>query len=526
MTAGTVTQSGNGRVAGVLVTTTGAPASGTQVKLFPSDFNPVINGAIVPVETTDTNGHYAFDGIKTGSYNVVAIQPDQKVQAATFGINVVSGDTFIVPPDTMRITGSIKIVLPTTVDTVNGYFFIPGTTIFSLINDHIGTAILDSVPAGVNLSIYYAVKGNSTQPQLVRDSVEVTSGGIMNIEYIGWIFSKKLILNTTASGAGVVGNVTDFPVLVRLTSANFKFTEAKQDGADLRFTKADGSPLPFEIETWDGANSAAAVWVKIDTVFGNDSTHFINMFWGNSNATSASNSASVFDTVNGFQGVWHLNEAAGLPAKDATGNHFDGTPSDTAPTAVSGAVGIAQEFNGMSNSLQMKGTASGKLNFAENANFTVSAWVYVDTLIDSATRLIVGKGPSQYYMKLFSGGPQKQWEFSEFVDNIGYQILNYIPAVARSWKYLVGIRDGSNQYLYLDGVLVNSNISTLVATGSRDTSNNVTIGRYLQNVTESNQGFAFFKGTIDEVRISSVSCSADWIKLCYMNQKVPDALLK
>jgi hypothetical protein len=35
----------------------------------------------------------------------------------------------------------------------------------------------------------------------------------------------------------------------------------------------------------------------------------------------------------------------------------------------------------------------------------------------------------------------------------------------------------------------------------------------------------YFKGMLDEVRISSGACSADWIRLCYMNQKSDDALV-
>jgi hypothetical protein len=35
----------------------------------------------------------------------------------------------------------------------------------------------------------------------------------------------------------------------------------------------------------------------------------------------------------------------------------------------------------------------------------------------------------------------------------------------------------------------------------------------------------FFKGMIDEIRISNVAYGPDWIKLCYMNQKAQDALV-
>ena len=50
------------------------------------------------------------------------------------------------------------------------------------------------------------------------------------------------------------------------------------------------------------------------------------MYWGNPGATPISNSAAVFDTANGFAGVWHLGEN-GDSIYDATGNAFNGKKS-------------------------------------------------------------------------------------------------------------------------------------------------------------------------------------------------------
>jgi hypothetical protein len=146
----------------------------------------------------------------------------------------------------------------------------------------------------------------------------------------------------------------------------------------------------------------------------------------------------------------------------------------------------------------------------------------VDTLVDSTAHLIVGKGHRNYYLKQYTG-----WEFTEFHARSGWEIAYYVPPSARSWKYLVGVRDGSSQYLYLDGQLVFTTSGyTPGDTLPRDTTSDVSIGRYLDVVTEFNQGYAFFDGVIDEVRILNIAPSADRIKLCYMNQKEPDALLK
>jgi Concanavalin A-like lectin/glucanases superfamily/Domain of unknown function (DUF2341) len=515
-------------ITGNIADSTSAPLADVRVLLLPSAYNPVTGQAIssLPADTTNSSGNYSIKVAQTGSYTIEAVDNGEGNRTLVTGVSVTGKDTMLVRNAIARPSGVITIALPADVDRGNGYFYVQGTTVYSFVGDDTETVALDSVPAGVSLSIYYAVRGSAVLPQLVRGSVVVAPKDTTNVEYVGWNFSKKLFLNTTVSGANVIGNVRDFPVLVRLAGSNFTFAEAKSDGGDLRFAKGDGTPLLYEIERWDASSQAAEVWVKVDTVFGNDSTHFVNMYWGNPNATSASNGAMVFDTLDGFQGVWHLGEAAGQAARDATANHFDATPSDTAPSVVSGTIGLAQEFNGISNYLQMRGTATGKLNFSESDTFTVSAWVYSDTLVDSTSHLIVGKGHQQYYLKQFFAPQGQEWEFTEFLGGSVWQITSYTPAVAKSWKFLFGLREGNTQFLYLDGVLVNSNVSTGYANATRDTSNDVTIGRYLEYVTESNQGFAFFNGIIDEVRISNVSRSADWIKLCYMNQKEPDVLLK
>ena len=67
-------------------------------------------------------------------------------------------------------------------------------------------------------------------------------------------------------------------------------------------------------------------------------------------------------------------------------------------------------------------------------------------------------------------------------------------------------------YLYVDGKLA-SNAITIVQASGRDVSNNVIIGK------RSDVAERFFNGKIDEVCMANVQRSADWIKLCYANQR-------
>jgi len=115
-----------------------------------------------------------------------------------------------------------------------------------------------------------------------------------------WQHSGSLFILTTPEGADLPSTavVTDFPLLVWLDKQYFDFSQAKPNGDDLRFTSADGKPLAYQIEQWNAQSGIAAIWVRIPTIKGN-SRQEIRMHWGNSQASSQSNGAAVFNESNG-----------------------------------------------------------------------------------------------------------------------------------------------------------------------------------------------------------------------------------
>ena len=189
-----------------------------------------------------------------------------------------------------------------------------------------------------------------------------------------WQHIASILLNTSSAGAAVTANVLDFPVLVRLTDADIDFAQARLNGADVRFAKANGAQLVYEIEQWDAVARTAAIWIKADTVYGNNSTQKIKMYWGNSAATSKSDPCAVFPSGNGFLGVWHLGEEqAGTGAssvyKDATTNGCNGIDYISSSTAT-GLIGRALAADGVSDYVQIPTFTDEAL-----AGLTVSAWL-------------------------------------------------------------------------------------------------------------------------------------------------------
>lgn len=514
----------NGRISGT-IKSAGACRSNILVRLLPASFDPVKGGGpiIAAFDTTDSFGNFTFDRVDSGSYVMEAVNRVDLTRASIAGV-LVDQDTVRLPLCTLAVPGSIKVMPPENADAVNGYVFIPGTHISKRIDRTTAMAVLDSVPAGIIPSVNYS-STHDLAATVIRFAVSVKSGDTTAIFNPSWKYRAQLQFNTTSTGAAVTGDVVNFPVLIRLNDAAFDFDQARRDGADLRFSKSDTTPLSYEIARWDAVHHQAEIWVRVDTVHGNDSTHAITMYWGNPNATTVSNSAVVFDTTIGFQGVWHLAEDGNTVAKDATINGYNGTPFGmTAASSVPGVFGMAQKFDGNSSYIQMTGTAGGKLNFNENGFYTISAWVYADTLDYDSTSArhdmtIAAKDNCQYLLKCFG----TDFGFAQYIGSTGWK-ASLSPAVAAAWKYVVGVCAGNRQYLYVDGICM-SDIVNYIGTSSRAryTASDVTIGK----TPPGSIGWSpyFFKGKIEEVRMSNNALSADWIKLCYMNQRVDDKLV-
>jgi hypothetical protein len=514
-------------VIGCVTLPDGNPAPYAQVKLVPRDHNAVTMGPINDslIDTSDAHGGYTFKGVPPGWYNVQAVHLTQRTRLLVTGIEVAPAETTVVQSGVLLEPGAIRLLLPRDGGRADGYAIIPGTEISAFAVNDGSEIMLDSVPAGTIPEVRFLTPDDSIE--VTKLNVPVKPGDTITIANPFWKYAQELCLNTSVSGANVQGDVRDFPVLVRLNSANFDFSQALADGADIRFTKTDNTFLPYEIERWDPVSELAEVWVKVDTVHGNDNTQSLVMYWGYPDAVGSSNGAKVFDTAGGYQGVWHLNERGNEVALDATTNHYDGMAYGMFDFISNpGAVGNARAFDGVASYITMPNTASSKLNFPQDGYYTVSAWVLVEKL-DNASHVIVSKGYEQYYLRITSwNAASPQWEFVEFNETAKWQTSTF-PATGGQWMFLTGVRQGSRQFLYSNGVLVDSTILGWSNIASRSTSNNLSIGRFMQqvNVPIPGEGYDFFKGSIDEVRILSTAQSRDWIRLSYMNQRGEDKLV-
>ncbi len=368
---------------------------------------------------------------------------------------------------------------------------------------------IDDLPEG-NFNLHF-ITADSTTTLTEQVNIKAVSGDTTSVIIAaGWRHSHRLYLNTTTSGADIVGDVVNFPVLVRLTAANFDFSQAKEDGSDIRFANSDATFLPYEIERWDAVKKVAEIWVKVDTVHGGDSTQSFNMYWGCNNSADSSNCTAVFDTAAGFAGVWHLNEN-GDSINDATGNAFEGKNSGS--TTETGIIGGSRKFSS-NGSIKI----SGLLN--SPSDITLSAWVKSDTS-SGAGQDIISLGDAVLIRLDNVSGIGATGCY--YTDSVSYTMISSGQYLAKTgWHYLaLSINNATHvQTFYIDGVqyAVTHNVNKINYTGlGADT--------YIGTHGDGKKSFNF-NGMIDEVRVNNISMASDWIKLCFMNEKAQDVLVR
>ena len=312
--------------------------------------------------------------------------------------------------------------------------------------------------------------------------------------FAAWAYSGSLFIDTTVNGANVSGSVTNFPLLLRFSSNNFNFAQAQSDGRDLRFTTTAGAALSYQIEQWDAVNGKGAVWVRIPAIAGN-STQEVIMYWGKSGVATASSGSSVFNSSNGYASVHHMGDTLA----DSVGTT---TPANNSTTATNGLIGRSRTFaagQGIQCGTAISGLPTGA------GPFSTGAWIRPST---SGT-VVLGWGLEQAQGKVIMNlaSPPRIRVDGYFG---GADVGGTAAIPLSEWVYIVHTYQSTGTWLYVNGVLDASTGGGLM---NMPASSRFDIGGFVPT-----HGFNFV-GDMDEVRISKVVRSADWVKLEYENQK-------
>jgi hypothetical protein len=504
------TEGGN-TVCGIFVDEEGIARAKVNVMLVPSDFNPVIPAqpSSLIKTTTNVNGSYSFNNVSNGDYSIEAIDSAGGKRSLLSGI-AVTGEDIQLNVDTLRAPGLLLLDIPA----ASGYAFIPGTTILAHA-DGVTKRIALQVPSNKSISSVCYTTHSDSPSVVLRYNVLVDPQDTIVVTNTDWKYSCRIHLNTTQSGADVSRNVPRFPIVIRLTKDNFNFSQADVNGNDIRFARNDTIPLVFEIEQWDAKNNRAEIWVKVDTIYGNNNIQFITIYWGNRVAQSSSNSAAVFDTSDKFIGVYHLNEDPSSGAnslKDRTINRYHATAGGkmTSENSVTGVIGKSLQFDGIDDFLEAG-------NVSIPGTYSMGLWVKLDTL-ESPQRFIF---KDSSYTLWYTNKDSSSVRVEHFSNTTWWKGLledggKRAPLPQNEWCYLCGTFDGSVIRLYINGVEVSrsSEISIIPEVNSKIL--------YFGKAWDID----FIHGYMDEIRLEGTARSVDWIRLCYMNQRSDDKLIK
>ena len=306
--------------------------------------------------------------------------------------------------------------------------------------------------------------------------------------------------------------LANLPVLVKLSPGltGFSYNQfVSPTGDDLRFRDANHHELNYEIEAWNPGGTSY-VWVQVPAFARNGS---IWAAWGSANlATQPAYTHNGAVWSEGYAAVYHASEGSGT-RHDSTVNARHGTPLGNT-TGAAGMVAGADQFDGAGDAVRLPkafglfgGTQAVTVEFWFKANAVAPGSNYLTSPV-----LFQGRGENAWMVtfgdsmagnalspRLNQGGwitpasatgiQTGQWYFFS---------TTYAPSGTNNWK------------VYLDGVMVSQGTRTGAVTA--DTTLNNQYGGCDEAASSR-----WFNGAMDEVRVSSVSRSANWLWASWQN---------
>ncbi len=336
---------------------------------------------------------------------------------------------------------------------------------------------------------------------LVCNAVMAGESVVAQSPYKTWQHHGAMIMNTTATGAAMPATAAceKFPLLVRLHKDWFDFSQAKTNGDDIRFVSESGEALPYFIESWDSAAGSAAIWVRIPKITG-DTRQALHICWGKSDAASESKNQAVFNLDNGYVGVWHLHG----DVNDSVGSLqcIDNGTTDTV-----GLIGKARHFAGE------QGIFCGdKITTFPSGSESHTTEVWIRPAASNGVPVAWGLSKKQGKIVVQVAAPPTIHIDAWFST---CSAKGKIPVTMGNWSYVVNTYTKDSAHLFVNGQLdVETKKGTAMDIGNPA---RMWIGGWYNKYS--------FTGDIDEVRISNVKRTAEWVQLQYENQKVPQTLV-
>jgi hypothetical protein len=304
----------------------------------------------------------------------------------------------------------------------------------------------------------------------------------------------------------VDSDLTDFPLLVKIASDAAIGANIDTLGLNIRFTAADGTTLlKYERQSFSVAagNAAGVFWVKVPTVNGASNTT-IYIYYKGGSALDGQDGTNVWDS--NFKGVWHLEQdpsGSSPQIIDSTSHGNQGTTTGlTSGDLVNAQVGKGLDLaNTDSETNEVTWTIPSGISTTTGYTVEIVFKPYGNAYFSPYLLDFPGNGFTN--LRLGTTDPGGGVTGVNFTSQFNSATSTAANNVLHGYAFT---QTGVNIALWKNGVLEDSD--SFGGTGNMGTS--MILGR-----NSGNSHYA--KGVVDELRISDVVRSADWLKFTYRN---------
>ncbi len=312
-------------------------------------------------------------------------------------------------------------------------------------------------------------------------------------------YTNRLKGQVNASQVSGSSDLSNFPVLVSFTlpdlrtTGNGGFVQDAQ-GDDITFTAANGTTiLSHQRESYNSTTGAIEFWVRFPTLSATVDTEFY-VYFGNPSITTDQSSSNVWDA--NYKMVLHLNN----DVLDYSGEGTNGTDLGTADFA--GQIGRAR-FYGNNQGDQIRVDDNGVSPLDISGNITISFWMYGTNFGDLPDIITKGTWNDGYGV-----WPTGAGVLVFQINNDDLRTGN--GAVSENqWDYVTVTRaSNGDRFIYVNGTQ-EANDNSLESFSISDDDLFLSSTQY------------DYEGGLDEVRISNVTRSGDWVATEYNNQFSP-----
>lgn len=318
-----------------------------------------------------------------------------------------------------------------------------------------------------------------------------------------WNYRQAITVTVSSSSS----DITNLETLVTVDTTGIT-AKINTNCEDLRFTNQAGKLLPYYAPSCSDNSAANKIWVMLDLVPKNTTTYTLYIYYGNPSASAVSD-ANKFRLFNGLVGYWALNEASGNRA-DSSVNSNTLTDNNTV-TSATGQYSNAGQFTA-ANTESLSINSNSTL-VTGNIDFTVAAWVYLDS--ESGVMIPISKLAAASDVEYEFGYNNTTDRFAMTYTNgdAVSVVANTFGAVSTgTWYLLIGWYDATADTL---NITVNNGAVDSLADGGVKPPGNLTglLGIGIRGA----DGTYPWNGRIDDVRLYKRVLTADERTQLYTN---------